>query len=466
MSLVLYNTLTRKKEEFKSINKNKVGLYYCGPTVYWTQHIGNLRGAACTDFIVRTFKYLDYSINYVRHLTSDSDLGEDKMEKAAKRDKLTPQKIAQKYIKIYENDTSQLNFLEPSVKPKATEHVKEMIAMVQDLLDKDYAYATDLAIYFDITKFKNYTELSGQDLEQNIKGAGTGSADDKAKKNSADFAVWFFKAGAHEKALQYWPSPFQSSLVQSGEGFPGWHIECSAMSHKYLGKTLDLHLGGIEHIPIHHTNEIAQSEAANGDRFVNYWLHNEHLLVNNKKMAKSEGTSYSLSEIVDKGFSPSILRYFFLQAHYRSKLNFTWEAMSAAKNGLEHLYNKIRELADSKVDETQINKEFKQQFINAISDDFNTPQALAVAQELLKSNISDSEKLNTILDFDRVLGLNLKELLNNKEELPKEIEDLVAQRQAAREAKNWEKADELREVIEEKGYIVEDKKDGIEVRKG
>ena len=461
----LYNTLNHKKEEFTPIQKNHVGLYYCGPTVYWTQHIGNLRGATCVDFIVRTFGYLDYSVKYIRnytdvgHLTSDSDIGIDKMEKAVKRDKLTPQEIAQIYIKIYEDDAKQLNLLEPNVKPKATEHIKEIIDMVQTLLDKNYAYASDRAIYFNVAKFKKYTQLSGQKLDKNIIGAGVGNVTDPKKRDPADFALWFFRAGAHKNVLQYWSSPFDSTLVSNGEGFPGWHIECSAMSKKYLGNTIDVHIGGIEHIPIHHTNEIAQSESANGVKFVNYWLHNEHLFVDNQKMAKSEGTSYSLLEIKEKGFSPLELRYFFLQAHYRSKLNFTWEAMIAARNGLEHLCNKIRELIINKQDEfniTAYNKEFKQKFIEAISDDFNTPRALAATQELLKSNLSDNEKLNTILDFDRVLGLNLKDLLNTKEELPKDIKELIKQRQVEREVKNWEKADELRVIIEERGYVVED----------
>ncbi len=469
MQLFLYNTLTRKKEKFKPIKKKYVGLYYCGPTVYWTQHIGNLRGAACADFIVRTFKYFGYNVKYIRnytdvgHLTSDHDSGIDKMEKAAKRDKLAPEEIAKRYIKIYEDDTKQLNFLNPDVKPKATRHISEIIDMVQILLDKKYAYVSDYAVYFSINKLKNYTELSGQKLDKNIRGAGAGNIDDPKKKDPADFALWFFRAGKHSNVLQYWPSPFKSPLIKNGEGFPGWHIECSAMSKKYLGPTFDVHIGGVEHIPIHHTNEIAQSESANGVKFVNYWLHNEHLLVNSQKMSKSQGTSYSLGEIKFKGFGPIVLRYFFLQAHYRSKLNFTWEAISAAKNGLEHLYNKIGELDFEKQDDSNINKEFKQKFIDAIGDDFNSSKALAIVQELLKSNLSDNEKLNTILDFDMVLGLNLKEFLSkalSQKELPEDIKELVKQRQNAREQKDWAIADGLRCQINKLGYLVKDTKNG------
>ncbi|MCK5084921.1 MAG: cysteine--tRNA ligase, partial [Candidatus Pacebacteria bacterium] len=341
----LYNTLTRKIEKFKPIEKNVVKLYHCGPTVYWTQHIGNLRGMFCADLAVRTLSYLGYKVKHVRnytdvgHLTSDEDAGEDKMEKGARREGLDPAEIAEKYIRIFEQDTQELNILEPTIKPRATKHIQEMIDMTQTLINKGYAYRTDLAVYFDVSKAKNYTKLSRQILEKNIQGAGKSEISDPQKKHPSDFALWFFRAGAHKNALQYWPSPFSSSLVENGQGFPGWHIECSAMSKKYLGNTLDIHMGGIEHIPVHHTNEIAQSESANGVKFANYWLHNEHLLVDNKKMAKSEGTSHSLLEIKEKEFNPLSLRYLFLTAHYRSKLNFTWKSLKASENALNKLYD-------------------------------------------------------------------------------------------------------------------------------
>ncbi len=463
----LYNTLSRKTEEFKPLKDKKVNMYYCGPTVYWTQHIGNLRGMFCADLVVRVLKYLGYKVKFVRnytdvgHLTSDSDTGEDKMEKGVKREGLNPQQIADKYIKIYEQDTAKLNLGEPNVKPRATKYVKEMIKMVQTLLDKGFAYTTDLAVYFDVTKAQNYNQLSGQNLEEQIKGAGTGEAEDPQKKHAPDFALWFFKAGRHQNALQTWPSQFKSPLVEKGRGFPGWHIECSAMSKKNLGDTFDIHMGGIEHVPVHHTNEIAQSESANGVKFVNYWLHNEHLTVNGGKMAKSEGTGFSLQEVEEKGFKPLALRYFFLQAHYGSKQNFTWEALQASQTGLERIYSQVLELGKRK---GRINNDFKNKFIEALSDDFNSPQALAVLQEVLKSDLSALDKLATILDFDKVLGLDLVKVKKEKVVIPKEVQDLVKAREEARNNKDWGKSDELRKKIGELGFIVEDTASGQEVK--
>lgn len=463
----VYDTLVKEKQEFKSIKPNKVGIYHCGPTVYWTQHIGNLRGMFCADVVVRTFKYLGYKVNLVRnytdvgHLTSDQDEGEDKMQKAAQREGLDPMQIAEKYIQVFENDTRELNLLEPNEKPRATKHIKEMIKMVQVLLEKDFAYTTDLAVYFDTSKVKNYTQLSGQDLEQMQTGAGKGEVSDPGKKNPTDFALWFFKAGVHEHDLQTWESPFKSSLVSNGEGFPGWHIECSAMAKKYLGDTFDIHMGGVEHISVHHTNEIAQSESANGVKFVNYWLHNEHLLVDNKKMSKSEGTGYSLEEIKQKGYDPLVLKYFFLQAHYRSKQNFTWQALDAAKNGLNNLYDHVKTLGTKK---GEISEVFKNKFIKAISDDFNSAKALAVAWDLLKSEISSEDKLKTILDFDKMLGLNLDNIYKQKMDIPKVVMDLVKQRQQARQDKDWELADKLREEIEAMGFEIEDAAKGVNIK--
>ncbi|OHA46536.1 MAG: cysteine--tRNA ligase [Candidatus Taylorbacteria bacterium RIFOXYD2_FULL_36_9] len=407
----LYNTLTRKKEVFKAIKEGEVLFYQCGPTVYFTQHIGNLRAMVLSDLIRRTFLYNGYQVKFVRnytdvgHLVSDGDSGEDKMEKGAKREGLSPIKIAEKYIKIFEDDIKDLNTLEPAFKPKATEYIKEMQVMVQDLLDKGFAYSTPLAVYFDISKAKDYTRLSGQNLEKNREGAGVGDVEDPQKKNSADFALWFFRAGKHKEAIQFWPSPFVSPLVEKGEGFPGWHIECSAMIKALLGETIDVHMGGIEHISVHHTNEIAQSESVNGVPLANYWLHNEWLTVNNGKMAKSEGTGFSLAEVKEKGFNPLALRYFFLQANYRSKQNFTWEAMQSAQTGFDRLVNNVSALGEviGKVDDS-----FRKEFLEKINNDFNAPQALALTFAVLKSALSSEDKLATILDFDKVLGLNLK----------------------------------------------------------
>ncbi len=466
MALKVYNTLTRQKEEFSPIDKGLVTFYHCGPTVYWTQHIGNMRGFFCGDFIIRTLKYLGCKVksarNYtdVGHLTSDENEGEDKIEKTARKEGLAPREIAQKYIRIFEKDAKELNFLEPTYKPKATECINEMIKMIKTLLGKGSAYTTQLAVYFDTSKVKNYSQLSGQKIEEKIKGAGKGDVLDPDKKNPADFALWFFKAGKHKNALQYWPSPFNSSLVSKGSGFPGWHIECSTMAKKYLGGTIDIHMGGIEHIPVHHTNEIAQSESANGVKFVNYWLHNEHLLVNNKKMSKSEGTTYSLSGIKEKGFNSLSLRYLFLQAHYRSKQNFTWGAMESAQRGLNKIRGEIRQLGAKK---GRINKEYKEKFTEKISDDFNSPQTLVVLQEVLKSKIKNKDKLATILDFDKVLGLKLEKIKKEKVIIPQEIKKLAQQREKARESKNWQESDRVREVIIKKGFKIKDTKKGPEI---
>ena len=464
--MFLYNTLTREKEEFKPIKSGEVLFYQCGPTVYWTQHIGNLRAAILSDFMHRTFIFSGFNVKFVRnytdvgHLVSDGDTGEDKMEKGAKREGLTPTQIADKYIGIFENDISDLNGLEPTAKPRATEFIQEMITFVQELLNKDFAYTTDLGIYLNISKIKNYTKLSKQNLAENIQGAGSGEIEDPQKRNPIDSALWLFKAGTHKNALQYWPSPFNSPLVENGNGFPGWHIECSAMIKKLLGDTIDIHMGGMEHISVHHTNEIAQSESANGVPLANYWLHNEWLMVNNGKMAKSEGTGYSLAEVKEKGFSPLALRYFFLQAHYRSKQNFTWESMQAAQTGYERLKRSVIDLG-SKVG--VVDDQFKNEFIKCISDDFNTAQALAIAFDLLKSNLSNENKLATILDFDKVLGLDLNLTEKIKIKIPPEIEKILYERDLARKEKDWGRADELRKELNIQGYEVKDTDKGQEI---
>ncbi len=469
-TIKIFNTLGRKKEEFKPLKKGRVLMYHCGPTVYWTQHIGNMRGMVMADLIVRTFEYLGYKVKLTRnytdvgHLTSDEDEGEDKMEKAAKRDNLSPEQIADKYIKIFETDIREMNTRPADYKPRATQTIPEIIGMVKKLLDNGFAYETDLAIYFDVTKVKNYTQLSGQKMEENIQDAGKGEVSDGGKKHPADFAIWFFRAGAHKNALQYWPSPFKSKLVKNGAGFPGWHIECSAMSKKFLGETIDIHMGGVEHIPVHHSNEIAQSEAANGMKFVNYWLHNEHLTVNNKKMAKSEGTSYALSDIKEKGFEPMVLRYLFLQAHYRSKQNFTWESLEASKMAYQKLKDFLsqKEIKKLEIEKLRAGKEkiedYRKKFIGYISDDFNVPGAVGLVWEIIKDNsLPYPDKKKLILDFDRVLGLGLNKIKKERKEgIPTAVEKLVAERELARQKKDWKKADELRNKIYDLGFMIED----------
>jgi len=463
----LYNSLTKQKEEFTPINPGKIGMYHCGPTVYWTQHIGNMRAVVMADLVKRSFAYMNYDITLVRnytdvgHLTGDNDgdadTGVDRMEKAAEREKIDPIIIAKKYIEQYESDRAALNTLAPEHSPAATDHINEMIEMVQTLIKKGFAYATPLAVYFDISKKSDYTKLSGQDITEQISDAGHGSVTDSHKKHPQDFALWFFKTGSHERALQTWDSPFESPLVKNGTGFPGWHIECSAMSHKYLGDSFDIHMGGIEHIPIHHTNEIAQSESANGVMMSRYWLHNEHLSVDGGKMSKSEGTSYTLDDIIAKDFSALDLRYFFLQAHYRSKQNFTWESLAASQSALDKIYREIVMLRESKEKiGGKINSEYKQQFIEKISDDINIPQALAVFHSMMKSDITDADKLATAYDLDQVLGLNLEKYQIEKIEINDDLQALLTQRKQARDIKDWNLSDTLRDAISDMGYHVSD----------
>lgn len=454
--------------------------YHCGPTVYWVQHIGNLRAMTIGDLLVRSLRYFGYRVTHVRnytdvgHLTSDADTGEDKMEKGAKRDNLTPQEIAQKYINIFETDTRAINLVEPNFKPRPSQLIPEIIAMVKTLLDKGYAYTTDLAVYFEIEKFPNYTRLSRQKPQMNLAGGGKGEVKDPAKKNPADFALWFFKAGRHAHALQTWPSPFISKLIAEGQGFPGWHIECSVMVKKYLGETIDIHLGGVEHISVHHTNEIAQSEAANGLPFVRYWLHNEHLVVAQEKMAKSTDTGFSLTDVVKHGFEPLALRYFYLTAHYRSRQNFTWEAIAHAARSLEELRSLVSNLRNqrshrSSLSQEKLNKndEYRQKFDEALENDLNLPQALAVVWEMFKSNIPSFDKYDLAMGFDEVLGLNLSEPVSKNQEsktIPEEINDLVKQREQLRQAGKFTKADQLRKQIEARGFIVEDTSSGPEIK--
>lgn len=459
----VYNTLTRKLEKFEPIKEKEVLFYHCGPTVYWVQHIGNLRAMTWADLIRRSLIYLGYNVKFVRnytdvgHLTSDQDQGEDKMEKGAKREGLTPQQIADKYIKIFENDTNSLNIIDPDHKPRASQYITQMQEMIKILLEKGLAYITDLAIVYDVSKFSDYNKLNHQKLDLNVAGAGKGKVDDPQKKHFADFNLWVFKKGAHKNALQTWPSPW-------GEGFPGWHIECSVMAKSLLGETIDIHMGGVEHIPVHHTNEIAQSEGTNGKPFVRFWLHNEHLNVNDEKMAKSQGTGFTLKEITDRGFHPLDLRYFYLSAHYRSKQNFTWEALEGARESLSKLKKIVLELKTAngspKSDQSNL---FLDRFRQSLSNDFQIPQALAITWEMLKSNLPPEQKLELIFDFDKVFGLKLIEV--TEEKIPEEIIKIAEDRKIARQKKDFKKSDELRIKIEKLGYKIEDLEENYKIKK-
>ncbi|MCR4326750.1 MAG: cysteine--tRNA ligase [Candidatus Roizmanbacteria bacterium] len=466
----LYNTLTRTLEPFTPLKDHIVTLYQCGPTVYWTQHIGNMRAMVMGDLVIRSLRYLGYEVTSVRnytdvgHLTSDADTGEDKMSKGAKKEGLTPDEIADKYIAQFEHDVSALNCIPPTVSPRATHHIPEMIAVVSALLKKGIAYETDSAVYFSVERFgwDRYTKLSRQKKQDLVAGAGKGDVQDQGKRNQADFALWFFRTGAHAQAMQYWPSPFHSSAVPHGEGFPGWHIECSAMSMKYLGETLDVHMGGVEHISIHHSNEIAQSEATTGKPFVRYWLHNEHLLVNGEKMAKSQGTGLSLEALIKRHFHPLSLRYFFLQAHYRSQQNFTYESLGASQQALNNL---LQEAFIIRVRSTQKGKPLSalvKRFKAAIEDDNNVPQALATVWETINITASPEDRYATLLNFDQVLGLDIEKYATIP--VPENIQSLLETRNDLRSKKAYDEADALRERIEKEGFVLDDTPEGAIVK--
>lgn len=470
MELKIYNTLGRELQDFRQLDPERVNFYQCGPTVYGTQHIGNLRAMVMADLVYRTLLYFGYEVRFVRnytdvgHLTDDGDEGEEKMDKSARKTGNSPLEIANASIAQFEHDVTALNTLPANAKPRATDYIAQMISMVEELLAQGFAYSTPKAIYFDTSKAKDYTRLSGQKLDQNQQGAGSGGVSDSAKRNPADFAVWFFKTGVHEHALQTWESPFESPEIANGRGFPGWHLECSAMARAELADTIDIHMGGIEHIPVHHTNEIAQSEAVTGERFANYWIHNEWLMINSEKISKSLGNSVVLADITAENYHPLDLRYFFLGAHYRSRQNFTYEALTASQTARKKLLRELKKYADRVVNQGSVLEIWRLQFIRAIGDDFNLPKGLSVVWDLLSSDTEPEDKLETILDFDSVLGLDILRQLEglntgaNQTKLDSDqkakIEELIRQRNSAREAGDFAQADALRDKLA-KDYGVE-----------
>lgn len=462
MAVKFYNTLSGKKELFKPIKDKKVGLYTCGPTVYDFAHIGNLRTYIFEDILRRVLEYNGYDVTHVMnitdvgHLTSDADTGEDKIEKAAKEQKKNALEIADFYANQFRVDIADLNILRPHMMPRATEHIKEQIELIGILEKKGFTYKISDGIYFDTSKFKDYGKLG----KINIKGLKQGARIKKIeeKKNQTDFALWKFSPRDKKRQME-WDSPW-------GIGFPGWHIECSAMSVKYLDQPFDIHTGGIDHIPIHHQNEIAQLEAAYDKPLANYWLHGEFLAIDKKKMAKSEGSFITLRDIEKKGFSPLVYRFLVLSAHYRTPLSFSWKSMETAKYSLEHLYNEVQRitLVGKKNDLGAVNEKYKDKFLEKINDDLNIPQALAVVQDLLKSNLSNNDRLTTLLDFDKVLGLKISDVLKPIE-IPSEIKELAERRTKARRLNNWADADALREEIRRLGFDIEDTEEGYILRK-
>jgi cysteinyl-tRNA synthetase len=474
MVLKLYNTLTRKKDIFKPIEKGHVGIYSCGPTVYWYQHIGNLRSYVSTDILKRVLLYNEYKVKHVinitdvGHLTSDADEGEDKIEKAAEKEGKKASDIADYYFKIFEEDLDKLNVIMPNIWCKATEHIKEQIELINKLEEKGYTYRTSDGIYYDTSKFKDYGKLANLKKE-GLKAGKRISVGEK--KNKTDFALWKFSEEPG-KRQQEWDSPW-------GLGFPGWHIECSAMSSKYLGEQFDIHTGGEEHIPVHHTNEIAQSEAAFEKKpWVKYWIHMRWLLFKGGKMSKSSGEIYTLSELEKKGYTPLDYRYFCLTAQYRTQLNFTLESLDAAKNSLQRLNNIIGSLSEdneNKIFKSSIakqssdnenskiaNEKYLKEFESAIDNDLDMPKALAVLWKLVRDEKAQG-KINTIKQMDKIFGLDL--LLPKKTEIPDDVRELVNEREIARKNKDFKKSDELREKINKLGWKLDDAKDGVKVSK-
>ena len=463
MKLYLYNSLNRRKEEFIPLKNRHVGLYTCGPTVYNFAHIGNLRTYIFEDILKRTLYYNGYQVKHVMnitdvgHLTGDRDMGEDKMEKGARREGKTAWDIAAFYTRAFKQDIERLNILEPDIWVKATDTIDEQIDLIKTLEEKGYTYQTRDGIYFDTSKFKEYTKLSHQKIESLQEGARVEK--NPEKKNLTDFALWKFTPDGVQRQME-WDSPW-------GVGFPGWHIECSAMSMKFLGEQLDIHCGGTDHIDVHHTNEIAQSEAATGKKFFNCWMHGAFLIIaGGKKMAKSEDNFLTLDNaFIKKGINPLVFRFAAFQTHYRKPMEYSAESVAAARNGLLHLQNQVRQIAQSCNGRLgRLSDDYKSKFLEALNDDLNMPRAMASVQELLKSAITADDKFATILDFDKILGLRLDQV-DAPEELPQEVQQLIDSRQAARVAKDWAKSDRLRDEIQDLGYLVQDTKDGIKVIK-
>jgi len=463
MQLYLYNTLTRQKEEFVPIRSGEVGLYTCGPTVYNFAHIGNLRTYIFEDVLKRVLTFNGYAVRHVMnitdvgHLTGDRDMGEDKMETGSRREGKTAWGIAEFYAQAFKQDIARLNILEPTIWCKATDSIPEQIDLVRILEEKGFTYQTRDGIYFDTAKFPGYARLSSQNLEALQEGARVEK--NPEKRNATDFALWKFSPPGARRQME-WDSPW-------GVGFPGWHIECSAMSMQFLGDQLDIHCGGIDHIDIHHTNEIAQSEAATGRKFFNFWMHGAFLNIQGgKKMAKSEENFLTLDNaLVKRGIPPLAYRFAAFLTHYRKPMEYSDESIQAAKNGLEHLCNQVREVANGgKAASGGISSAHREKFLEAVNDDLNMPRALAVVQEMLKSDIPQSEKHATILEFDRVLGLSLDQV-DQREALSAEVQRLVEARHRARESKNWAESDRLRDAIQSLGYIVKDTRDGMKLLK-
>lgn len=454
----IYNTASKKIEKALPQQDNTFTIYSCGPTVYDYTHIGHLRTYCSVDWLKSALEIEGYKTKHVMnitdvgHLTGDSDAGEDKLEKGAKRQGKSVWDIASYYTKHFFESTDAMQISHPDISCSATDNIDAMIDLIKILEKKGHTYQTKEGIYFDISTFPNYDRLSGQDIKDKKIAAREEINVDHDKKNPADFALWFFTKGRFQDHIMRWPSPW-------GEGFPGWHIECSAMSLKYLGDTIDIHTGGIDHIPVHHTNEIAQSESATGKKFVKYWFHCQFMTVGGEKMSKSLGNIYTLADLQKKGFSPLDLKYLFLQTHYRQQLNFTFDSLASAASAykkLKAIYHKLEKSKESEeLSEDPRAKDFEKRLKIAISDDVNLPQATAVIWEMLKSEIDKGYKFRILQIFNNFSRLSLDTQIAESK-IPERIEDLANKRQEARDNKDFQLSDKLRSEIESRGYLIED----------
>ena len=462
MSIKLYNTLTRTKEDFVPLDKNAVRIYSCGPTVYSYAHIGNFRTYIFMDNLRRMLEYNGYKLKHVMnitdvgHLESDADEGEDKMEKAAKKENKSPYEIAEFYTKAFFEDMEKLKIERPEIIAKATDHINDMLEFAKKIVENGYGYETSTAIYFDVSKLDKYPILSNRNVDEQIAGARVDV--DPEKRNPYDFAIWI-KAPANH--IMKWESPW-------GLSYPGWHLECSAMGRKYLGEEFDIHTGGVDHIPTHHENEIAQSKGICGKIPANYWIHGEYLLINGGKMSKSLGNVYLIRDIKEKGYDPLVYKLFCYTSSYRNKLNFTWEAIEATSKSLERLRNGYQNhlKGSDKIDDKDIEnlKNIEELFHKAINDDMNMPLAMSYVWEAVKYEKKNEEIAKLLKKFDSVLGIKIDKI-EKQEDIPENIMQLVETRKKAREEKNWAKSDELRDQINKLGYNIKDTKDGVEIAK-
>ncbi len=456
--IFLYNTPSRRKEPFTPLERGKVSMYACGPTVYWFAHIGNMRTYIFVDGLHRALRMNGFDVHLVMnltdvgHLTDDADAGEDKMIVAMKREGKTAYDIAEFYAQAFFGDVDRLNILRAREYPRATAHMPEQIAMIEALEKNGFTYRAQDGIYFDTVKLAEYGRLSGQRTEEKMAGARVGMG---GKRNATDFALWKFSPSSGGKREMEWDSPW-------GVGFPGWHIECSAMSAAYLPVPFDIHTGGVDHVAVHHENEIAQTLGASGKPEAHVWMHAEFLTVNNGKMSKSLGNLYTLGDLVERGFEPLAYRYLCLGAHYRSKLNFTFEALQAAQNALDHLREIARTFA---APTTEPNVAYMKKFLAAVNNDLDLPGCLALAWMLVDDPfLNSSVKARTLLRFDEVFGLKLADVVSRALEIPSNVQAWVRERDAARAAKDWKQSDVLRAQIEAAGFVVDDTPDGVKIK--